>query len=300
MNGTAKKIILAAVGVLTVVAAGSWAIALGPLTSTLLLAAGGAVLGGTAMSAVRERREHRLARALQRRDDHLAHTAHELRTPLTAVMNALEIVRAGYATTPEEAEGFLDEADLAARHLLFLINDVVDEAAIEAGKLRLEIREHTVEKLARESLRVLGMQAARNEIMVEVDDGDRELSIRADARRLLQVLFNLVGNAIKFSEQGQPIRILINRHGDDVRFRVIDEGQGVAPAVEPQLFSAFAGDDQESRADSTGLGLHICRNIVEQMGGQIGYSRRPQGSEFWFTLPCAAQATVAPIPAQAQ
>lgn len=287
----AKNNILAAVGASTVVATGYWADALGPLVCTVIAATGGALL---AMRRRMRYRDQEHEQQLRHRDERLAQTAHELRTPLTAVINSLEIVRSGLATTSEEIDGFLEEADLAAQHLSFLMNDVLDVAAIKAGKLRLEIADHDVEQLITKSTRTLGMQAARNPITIHKEGDDDELAVRSDSRRLRQVLFNLVSNAIKHCEPGQPIEIAIRAEGDNVRFRVLDQGLGVADHVRPHLFTAFAGDDQNANADSTGLGLMICRDLLEQMGGTIGYTPRSTGSEFWFTQPRAAKVIVAP------
>ncbi|MFN3242004.1 MAG: sensor histidine kinase [Planctomycetota bacterium] len=266
---------------------------LGPLTSTLLAFAGGCVLGAIAVHVAHRRRIAALERALQQRDEHLARTAHELRTPLTAMMSSLEIVRDGHAGTPEEAGTFLAEADLAGRHLSLLINDVVDQAACAVGHLRLELREHRIGELLRDALRMLGMQAARNPLVLRLNDHD-ECTVRADARRTLQVLFNLVGNAVKHSEPGDAIEIDVVANGPELSVRVLDRGTGVPDAVRAHLFEPFAGDDQRARADSTGLGLYICRSIVEQMGGAIGFRPRDgRGSEFWFSLPQVLQPTIA-------
>lgn len=298
--GSVKKKVLAAVGTLTVVAGGYWAHAYEPISGALLVAAGSTVLSSSfAANRIAERRlaarEAAHERALRRRDDRLAQTAHELRTPLTAILNSLEIVRLGYATTTEEIDGFLSEADLAAQHLSFLISDVLDEAAIKAGKLRLENGNHNVAELTRHGLRMLGMHAARNAITTSMDDDGDNLFVRADSRRVLQILFNLIGNSIKFSEPGQPIDLVVKGLADHVLFRVLDEGVGVTATVRPHLFSAYAGDDNNGRADSTGLGLQICKDLVEQMGGTIGYTPRATGSEFWFTLPIADERTRAPV-----
>ncbi|MGK0201281.1 MAG: signal transduction histidine kinase [Planctomycetota bacterium] len=294
----AKNDILAAVGASTVVAAGYWADALGPLVGTILAAIGGALLairciGQASMRRRLRNRDQAHEQQLRHRDECLAQTAHELRTPLTAVMNSLEIVRSGMATTREEVDGFLEEADLAAQHLSFLMNDVLDVAAIKAGKLRLEIADHDIEQLIAKSMRMLGMQAARNPITIHNEGHDDGLEVRSDSRRLRQVLFNLVSNSIKHCEPGQPIEIVIRDEGDNVRFRVLDQGVGVADQVRPHLFTAFAGDDQNASADSTGLGLMICRDLIQQMGGTIGYAKRATGSEFWFTLPRADKVIVA-------
>ncbi|MFK7741291.1 MAG: sensor histidine kinase [Planctomycetota bacterium] len=279
----------AAASLLVVGAAGLWANALGAVGALAVAVPASVALGGCILQMLAARREERLRLALRRRDEQLAQTAHELRTPLTAIGNALEIVRAGYASDPDECDAFLCEADLAANHLGFLINDILDDAALTAGRLRLEIGLHRIADLIRNGLRALGMQAARNDIRIVASDSDRELLVRTDSRRVLQILFNLVGNAAKFSEPGSPIEIEVRSENAFVRFAVIDQGTGVAPAVEPMLFEPFVGDDATKRADSTGLGLYICRQLVEQMGGSIGYRRREAaaggGAEFWFTMP---------------
>lgn len=294
-----NKDMLAAVGATTIVAAALGAEALGPFACALLGACGGVLLTLRAIERVAigrrlRKRDLEHEQQLRHRDERLAQTAHELRTPLAAMMNSLEIVRSGMAETKEDVDRFLEEAELAAQHLAFLMNDVLDAASIKAGKLRLEVARHGIGQLILDSTRMLGMLATRNPITIRQEDGDVGLAVRTDARRLLQVLFNLVSNAIKHSESGQPIEISIRGEGDQVRFRVLDEGHGVAEHVRPQLFSPFAGDERNARADSTGLGLMICRDLIEQMDGTIGYAPRPTGSEFWFTQPRAGKVTVAP------
>ncbi|MCK5941835.1 MAG: HAMP domain-containing histidine kinase [Planctomycetes bacterium] len=300
MTARASRWTWAAAGATTVTLAWWQATGLGPAGAAALAGLGGCLLGAALALASRDRRATRLDVALRRRDDRLAETAHELRTPLAAMQSALEVVRGGYAQTPEEIEGFLDEADLAARHLAFLINDVLDEAALDSGRLRLELREHAVGPLLGEAARMLGMQAARNQVVIQLG-GNERCVVRADARRTLQVLFNLVGNAVKHTDPGAAILIEVEDAGEQIRIRVLDEGPGVAATVRPQLFQAFAGDDGHARADSTGLGLYICRRLVEQMGGEIGYRpRHPRGSEFWFTLPRVAHAAIEPAAVEAQ
>ena len=296
MIATANGLTMAAVGMLTVVAAGSWSPTVGPWVAALLASAGGGLLAATGTAHAERNFRARLRLALRRRDEHLARTAHELRTPLTAILSSLEIVRLGHASTKAEVDSFLEIAELAASHLTFLVNDVLDEAAIEAGTLRLELGTHAVGTLLRDSQRAFGMHAARHEVLVHAPNGTADLRVHADARRVLQVLFNLVGNAIKFSPPGAAVHLHVEPDGNRVRFRVVDDGPGVPGALRSQLFRPFAGDDRHARADSTGLGLHIARRIVEQMHGTIGYlPRTPRGSEFWFALPRALEAPVAPV-----
>lgn len=250
--------------------------------------------------ALRRHRAHAkaLQRSLQRRDEQLAHTAHELRTPLTSVLTALEMLRLGYATTEAERSEFLDEADLAARHLAYLVNDVLDGASMAAGRLRLDVGEHRVAELVTDGLRVLGLQAERRGVPVTTATSDPELAVRADPRRFLQVLFNLVGNAVKFSAPGEPVHIDVQAAGDAVRIEIVDRGPGVPRELLPHLFEPFERG-QAGGQPSTGLGLHITKRLVEQMQGRIGHSEPPagrRGATFWFELPrvTARERTIAP------
>ena len=248
------------------------------------------------------RAQQRATASAKARREQLAHTAHELRTPLTSILTALEMVRGGYATTTAETEEFLAEADLAARHLGFLVNDVLDEAAISAGQLRMEIADHKVQHLVVDALALLGMQAERRGLQIAAPPIDGQLLVRADARRLLQVLFNLLGNAVKFSAPGEHIRLDVTATDARVRIAVIDSGPGVPMEVRPRLFQPF-GRGNSNGVPSTGLGLHITKRLVERMGGAIGYlPRPPRGSEFWFELPRAAtkQPAVAVAPVGAR
>ena len=302
MIETAKRAIWAAVGFLTVVSTIAWAV-WGNLRDwrPAVVAVGGLLLAGAA--AVLARRRRRRAHRQRQRDGHLARTAHELRGPLAAVINALEIVRTGMARTPEEAAEFLDEADLAARHLAFLVNDVLDEAAIEAGKLRVHVQPQRVDDIIGEALRVLAMQSARSDVaIVAAEPRPRAcLQVHADERRLLQVLFNLAGNALKFSPPGGVVQLRVDALPERIRFRVLDDGRGVAPQLRSHLFEPFAVDEHQEHAEGTGLGLHISHRLVEQMHGRIGYRpRTPTGSEFWFELPRASDAGVAAPAALAQ
>ncbi len=226
-----------------------------------------------------------LRTALQRRDEQLAHTAHELRTPLTSVVTALAMLREGYATSPEETNEFLEQATLAARHLAFLINDVLDEAALASGRLRLSVGEHSVRELLKDGGQVMGLQTQRRGVTLRVPNVDPRLIVRTDPRRFQQVVFNLVGNALKFSTPGDDIELQVEERGDRLRFRVVDKGPGVPQELRERLFSAFATADDPAnhQAPSTGLGLHVCRRIVEQLGGAIGYEPgEVRGSVFWF------------------
>lgn len=246
-----------------------------------------------------------LAAALRRRDEQLSHTVHELRTPLASVVTALEMVREDYAANPEETLEFIDLATFAAHHLGLLVNDVLDDAALAASRLRLQARPHRVTELVHDAVQLLGLQARVRRIGLQVAVSANDLWVLADERRFRQILFNLVGNSMKFSAPGASVRIEVDGDERAVQVRVVDHGPGVPQQVRERLFTAFsAAEVQSSTAESTGLGLHVCRGLVEHMGGRIGYlPGEERGSIFWFELPRAAapaQAVVAPAPAAAR
>lgn len=232
-------------------------------------------------------------RSLRMREEQLANTAHELRTPLTAVTTAIELLRDGYATTPEDWGTFLDQASVAARHMAFLINDVVDLAALECGRISLHVREQRVQELVFDVAQVMQLTAQQRNVELRIDEPPESLVVGADRGRFLQIVFNLVANAIKFSDAGALVRLITSVEDDRVTFEVHDSGPGVEAEQRERLFTRFGRAHDRSRPSigGTGLGLHVCKLLVEHMGGSIGF--RPgaeRGSVFWFTLPrCAAK-----------
>ncbi len=259
------------------------------------LAAGAAALG--AATAARRRRLARLqaeqehARALRWRDERLAHTAHELRTPLAAVATAIELLREGYAETPEDQSDFLDQAGAAVRHMAFLLNDVVDLAAIENGRLTLQVQPQPLGDLLADAERVMRLPARERGVRLHWEGPAPETVVLADRGRFLQVVFNLVANALKFSPRGAEVRCRAEVRRRTVRFEVQDRGPGVEEGRRDRLFSRFARlhEDRLPSVAGAGLGLHVSRMLVESMGGSIGHRpARGGGSVFWFTLPLSA------------
>lgn len=256
-----------------------------------LIAAAAALLGAALAHALACRRDRdeaaTLRTALRRRDEQLAHTAHELRTPLASVITALEMLRAGYATSPSETEEFLDQAAMAAQHLAFLVNDVLDEAALQTGRLRLSCGCQRVGELLLEAERIMGLQARSRGVALHIAEVDPELCVHTDERRFLQIVFDLVGNALKFSASGEVVHVRVEANAKRVRFLVIDHGPGVPQAARENLFLPFGyAEVTPGRAiQGTGLGLFVCRQLVEQIGGKIGYEPAARGSVFWFDQP---------------
>lgn len=230
-----------------------------------------------------------LRRALARRDEQLAATVHELRTPLASVITALELLRSGHADASDDTAQLTDVATLAARHLAFLVDDVLDEQALANGSLRLALGSFRVDELLAEGMRTLALQAEHRGILLRVSPVAADIAVRTDPRRFLQVLFNLVGNALKFSRRGDPIEVRTDAVPHRVRIQVIDHGPGVPSALQDRLFTPLGNEPgTASSVSGNGLGLFVCARIVQQMGGKIGYERSATGgSAFWFELPRA-------------
>lgn len=253
---------------------------------------------GRRLAAATARIEAHHERALRWREEQLANTAHELRTPLTSVTTAIELMREGYATGPEDVGMFLDQASTAARHMAFLINDVVDLAAIEGGRISLQIRTQRVVDLLADLRKVMSLPAQMREVELAVEPADTDLHVTADRGRFLQVAFNMVANAIKFSGTGTAVQVRAEIADRRVRFEVHDSGPGVSTERREVLFTRFgrAHEDSLPTVAGTGLGLYVSRMLIAHMGGEIGYRpREPHGSVFWFTLP-RVPATSRPAP----
>lgn len=221
----------------------------------------------------------------------LANMSHEIRTPLNGVMANLELLK--FTSLDEEQRDLIDASELAARALLQIIGDVLDFSKIEAGKLEIERVDLDPAALLQEVATVLRAQAHRKGLVLQVHVGAGVPStVEGDPHRLRQVLINLVGNALKFTKSG-TISLAITRVGGteryaDLRVEVSDTGVGFHPDKATSLFEAFTQEDGSTtrRFGGTGLGLTICRKLVELMGGRIACDGFPgAGASFWFTVP---------------
>ena len=229
-----------------------------------------------------------LADATRAKDRFLAVMSHEMRTPLNAIL--------GYADLLDlELEGALAEGQrqqverirVGSRHLLGLINDVLDLTRADARKLDMDMRPVAVPAVVEEVAALLHAQAASREIGLVVEPCAPELPhVQADLQRLRQVLLNLVGNALKFTDEGSvTIRCAIE--GEEVRVDIVDTGIGIDPEILPLIFNEFyqAKDELTRRHGGTGLGLSISRRLAELMGGSIEASSRiGEGSTFTLRL----------------
>ncbi|MDO9227174.1 MAG: PAS domain S-box protein [Pseudomonadota bacterium] len=218
----------------------------------------------------------------------LANMSHEIRTPMNAILGLTHLLRRDGAT-PMQAER-LSKIGGAAKHLLSIINDILDLSKIEAGKLQLEQSDFALSAVL-DHVRSLIFDAAQAKgLSVSVDGDEVPVWLRGDATRVRQALLNFAGNAVKFTERGGiSLRArLLEDQGEQLllRFEVEDTGIGIAPDILPRLFAAFEQADASTtrRHGGTGLGLVISRHLAELMGGEAGVESTPgRGSTFWFT-----------------
>jgi PAS domain S-box-containing protein len=219
----------------------------------------------------------------------LANMSHEIRTPMNAILGLTYLLERD-STTPSQSER-VGKINAAARHLLSIINDILDLSKIEAGKLVLEQGDFALSAVL-DHVRSMILDAAQAKgLSVEVDSDSVPVWLSGDATRLRQALLNYAGNAIKFTEHGSiTLRSqLLEETEDDLltRFEVQDTGIGIPSEVIPKLFSAFEQADASTtrRFGGTGLGLAITRHLAQLMGGEVGLDSEPgKGSTFWFTV----------------
>ncbi len=225
--------------------------------------------------------------ANQAKSEFLSRMSHELRTPLNAVLGFGQILE-----MEVESEGNRESVEQilkAGRHLLALINEVLDIARIEAGQMSLSVEPVSVASVLRESVDLVRPTAARNGVLLRAPDVMRsDLFIRADQQRLKQVLLNLLSNAIKYNRRGGSVDVAYEPFGEDrLRLVVRDTGAGLTAGQLERLFTPFdrLGADQ-SEVEGTGLGLALSRGLVQAMGGRLGVeSVEGAGSTFWVELP---------------
>lgn len=226
--------------------------------------------------------------ANQSKSEFLANMSHEIRTPMNAIIGLTHLLRQE-ATTTHHID-WLGKIDGAAKHLLAIINDILDLSKIEAGKIVLEMRDFSVAGLLDEVSSLIGEQARAKALAVTMHLDGVPAWLRGDSTRLRQGMLNYAGNALKFTTAGSialRASLLDQRDGRYlVRFEVQDTGIGIAPEALPRLFQAFEQADASTtrKFGGTGLGLAITRRFARLMGGDAGVESAPErGSTFWFT-----------------
>ena len=225
-------------------------------------------------------------RANQSKSEFLSSMSHELRTPMNAILGFGQIMEYD-DTLPEEHHDNVREILKAGRHLLELINEVLDLAKVESGRIDLSLEPVEVDAIAEECLSLVSTLAEKRKIQIS-RSWRRGVLVRADRTRLKQVLLNLLSNAIKYNRQGGSVRLEVQpQDSERLHIRVVDSGPGIPAARLAELFQPFNRLDAEnSGIEGTGIGLTITRRIVEMMGGTVDVeSEVGVGSSFWIELP---------------
>ena len=238
-----------------------------------------------------------LEEASQHKSQFLANMSHELRTPLNAILGYAELIADGaYGDPSEKMLGVLKRLEAQGKHLLGLINDVLDLSKIEAGQLVLELSDYCIQDIAQAVRSTLEPLAADKKLGFKVEVAPQLPPGHGDGRRLTQVLINLVGNAIKFTDTGE-VAIKAEAHNGSFHVSVRDTGPGISSADQARLFQEFQQADNTitKKKGGTGLGLAISKRIIEMHGGKIWVQSQPgQGSTFTFTLPVIVERQVEP------
>jgi signal transduction histidine kinase len=266
----------------------------------LVAQVGSAIAHATLYQELEQARAEAVALS-QLKSQFLANTSHELRTPLNGILGFLKLVMDGMADDPEEAHQFIEEAYQSALHLFNVINDILDIAKIEAGKMELDLAPVKLGELLQqvENFTRVQVQEKRLQFQIQTPAAEDEIILYANYQRLLQVILNLTGNAIKFTKEGgirisaEVIKKKVTVNNQElpgiVKIRVADTGIGVSLDKQYKLFESFFQVDgaRTRQYGGTGLGLAISQKLVEAMGGTVNFYSMGEGlgSTVTFTVP---------------
>ncbi|HWK90126.1 MAG TPA: PAS domain-containing sensor histidine kinase, partial [Longimicrobium sp.] len=239
----------------------------------------------------RDRAHRELQSTLESRSRFFAAMSHELRTPINAILGYNDLLLAGvYGELGPEQRGGLQRGQTAARHLLELVNDVLDLSKVEAGKMEMEVEEVSVPALIDDLFATISPLAAEHGYDLALESAPCETRLRTDPRRVRQIMLNLLSNAIKFGER-RPIRVRCHTPaGGGLVVEVVDQGRGIAAEDQSRIFEEFeqvgGARDNVTGQGGTGLGLPISRRLARLLGGWLEVESAPgHGSTFRLCLP---------------
>ena len=242
-----------------------------------------------------EEKRRELEIASEHKSQFLANMSHELRTPLNAILGYTELVLDNiYGEVPEKLRTVLDRVERNGRHLLALINDILDLSKIEAGQLSLALNPYSMEDVVQTVISAVESLAKEKNLTLKATISPDLPPGEGDEQRITQTLLNLVGNAIKFTEAGE-IHVHVTLSDGAFLVSVSDSGVGISQEHQDKIFEEFHQADTSStrKTGGTGLGLAIAKRMIEMHGGQIGVqSNLGKGSTFWFRLPVRVERQV--------
>jgi PAS domain S-box-containing protein len=243
--------------------------------------------GAHLVGAVRDITERRQAERIK--EEFISTVSHELRTPLTSIAGSLGILETGVVgELSEKAQRMVYIARVSSERLVRLINDLLDIEKLASGGLQFDMQAVDLIAVARRAIDDMDPYAGEHRVSLLLEVGDKPIPVRGDFDRLLQVVTNLISNAVKFSPEGQLVQVRAFRDGGSAKLTVRDHGPGIPESFRATIFGKFAQADSSSSRDKggTGLGLAISREIVERHGGQITFdSEIGQGATFCMTMP---------------
>ncbi len=263
-----------------------WRAAVAPFDErTIELATTFAAQGAIAIQNVQTARELEVASG--HKSEFLASMSHELRTPLNAVIGFSDVLLEGlFGGLNDRQEEYVRDIRESGRHLLELINEILDLSKVEAGRMELEPAELSLPELIEQCLAQVRERAAAQRLGVRSELDADVGTVRADETKLKQVVLNLLSNAVKFTSEGGSVDVRAWLEGDQVVVTVRDTGVGIAAEDRGRIFEAFQRGDRRASVEGTGLGLTLSRRFVELHGGRIWVeSELGAGSTFGFAIP---------------
>ena len=243
-------------------------------------------------------KSRQLAEASKHKSQFLANMSHELRTPMNAILGYTELILDNiYGEPTEKMRGVLTRVQSNGKHLLGLINDVLDLSKIEAGQLTLSLADYSVKDIVHSVFSSVESLAKNKKLELKIELPPKLPAAHGDERRLTQVLLNLVGNSIKFTDKGE-VAIKAEAANGSFTISVRDTGPGIAVEDQHKIFEEFQQADSSTTKEKggTGLGLAISKRIVEMHGGRLWVdSRLGHGSTFSFSIPLNVERQVEPV-----
>ena len=227
--------------------------------------------------------------ANRHKSEFLANMSHELRTPLNAIIGFSEVLSEKYfGELNEKQADYVKDIHTSGKHLLSLINDILDLSKIEAGRMELDLAEFDLPSALQNALTLVRERAQRHGIKLDLESDPALGQFYADERKFKQIMLNLLSNAVKFTPEGGRVGVSAKPNGSAIEIAVADSGVGIADADQEAIFEEFkqVGTDYTKKAEGTGLGLALTKRFIELHGGTIRVSSAPgKGSTFTFTLP---------------